>query len=456
MGRRRVVITGLGAICPIGLSIREFWANSLAGQARVTPIPEEWSSYSDFKSKILSDLPSLEFEKWNLKRLDKSQYDKVSLLAVCAAREALINANYNLDIQNERGGTYRICGLNAERCGVYIGTGLGGGNTFLENYTHQVLSKKKKEIQNLLSDLPKSEIKDSLQHSLDQLTHISRFNPFVVSMLMPNATSAAIGIKFSVSGPNTTFSMACAAGTVSIGHAYRSIKSGTVDVAITGGCEFLDDRYGAMFKGYDVAGVLVHDYDNPDVANCPFDKKRSGFLFSKGGAAILLLEELETAKDRGAPIIAELIGYGETFDAHSMMGMEPDGSGIERMIRLALLDAEVKASEIQYINAHGTGTLVNDKVEAEVVERIFNRSVLINSTKSLIGHTIGASGSLEAVITALSLKHGTTHICKNLKEPISDLNFVREVRSHDLEYALSQSFAFGGHNAGIVMHRFKD
>lgn len=456
MGRRRVVITGLGAICPIGTNIDEFWLNSLAGKTSVFPIPEGWRAYSDFKSKILSKLPPLEFKNWDLRRLDRLQYDRVSLLAICAAREALTNSGYHIAVRDERAGTFKVDELETNRCGVFVGTGLGGGNSFLENYTHQVLSRKKREISSLLKDLPKSEANDSLQRSLGQLTHIPRFNPFVVSMLMPNATSASIGIKFSIGGPNVTFSMACAAGTVSIGHAFKSIQTGEIDVAVAGGCEFLDDRYGAMFRGYDAAGVLVHNFDDPEVANCPFDKKRSGFLFSQGGAAVLILEELETAKNRNAPIIAEVLGYGETFDAYSMMGMEPDGFGIERMIRLAVQDARIRAEKIQYINAHGTGTFLNDQIESQIIERIFNQNALINSTKSLIGHTIGASGSLEAAITALSLKHGTTHICKNLTEPIANLNFVTEVLSHDLKYAFSQSFAFGGHNAGIVMQRYGD
>jgi len=167
-----------------------------------------------------------------------------------------------------------------------------------------------------------------------------------------------------------------------------------------------------------------------------------------------VLEELEHAQRRGATIMAELTGFAETFDAHSMMSLAPGGEQIERMIRAALADAGVSPNDVDYVNAHGTGTKINDETEADVIERVFGKSVRVNSTKSLIGHTIGASGAFEALVTALSLRDGTTHICKNLETPLRDLNFVRRVEQCDLRVGLSQSFAFGGHNAAVVMERF--
>jgi 3-oxoacyl-[acyl-carrier-protein] synthase II len=168
---------------------------------------------------------------------------------------------------------------------------------------------------------------------------------------------------------------------------------------------------------------------------------------------VLVLEELEHARRRGATIVAEVVGYAETFDAYSIMSLAPSGVQIERMIRAALLSAGVAPDEVDYVNAHGTGTENNDKTEAEVIERVFGRRPMVNTTKSLIGHSIGASGAIEAVVTALSLRDGTTHVCKSLENPLRDLNFVRHVGQHDLRLGLSQSFAFGGHNAGIVMRR---
>ena len=226
-------------------------------------------------------------------------------------------------------------------------------------------------------------------------------------------------------------------------------------MALTGGSEYLDHSSGGIFRGFDIANTLVQDCEHPETANRPFDKRRSGFLFSQGGAAVLVLEEYEGARKRGAPIIAEVSGYAETFDAYSMMNIAPDGVEIERMIRLALEDAQLTPNEIDYVNAHGTGTQLNDMTEAMVIERVFGRDVLVNSTKSLLGHSIGASGAMEAVVTALSLKHQTTHVCKNLEEPISELNFVRSPGPREISAALSQSFAFGGHNAALVLRRIE-
>lgn len=280
------------------------------------------------------------------------------------------------------------------------------------------------------------------------------FNPFVVSMLMPNAVPAHIGLKYSIKGPNLSYCVACASGTVAIGKAFHAIRAGTVDVAITGGSEYLEDHYGGVFHGFDIAKALVRNCDNPETANRPFDVNRSGFLFSQGGAAVLLLEELESARTRGARILAEVAGYAETFDAYSVMSIAPDGVEIERMIRGALADAGLTAEHIHYVNAHGTGTQANDEVESEVIGRVFGREVLVNSTKSLIGHTIGASGAIEALVAVMSLKDQRTHPCKNLDEPLTDLNFVRETTSAPMTAALSQSFAFGGHNAGLILKRF--
>jgi 3-oxoacyl-[acyl-carrier-protein] synthase II len=248
--------------------------------------------------------------------------------------------------------------------------------------------------------------------------------------------------------------VACAAGTVAVGNGFEAVRDGRVAIAVTGGSEYLYDEHGHIFRGFDVAGTLVRNCENPARANRPFDQERSGFLFSQGGAAVLVLEELEHARRRGAPIIAEVAGYAETFDAYSIMSLAPGGVQIERMLRAALANAGVDPNEVDYINAHGTGTENNDRTEAEVIERMFGGRPLVNATKSLLGHAIGASGAIEALVTALTLREGTTHICKNLESPIRDLNFVRKVPRADLNTGLSQSFAFGGHNAAVVLRRY--
>jgi 3-oxoacyl-[acyl-carrier-protein] synthase II len=323
----------------------------------------------------------------------------------------------------ERTRAFTIVGEDAARIGVFLGTGIGGACTFLHN------------------------------HSL-HLSHGPRYHPFVVSMLMPNACSAVIANKFSIHGPNVTYCVACASGTVSVGNAYRAVRDGQVELAVTGGSEFLNDEHGHIFRGFDVAGTLVRDCADPETANRPFDEKRSGFLFSQGGAAVLLVEELEHALRRGASIMAELVGFAETFDAYSMMSLAPDGAQIERMIRASLADAGLQAAAVDYVNAHGTGTRTNDEIESKVIERVFGKSVPVNSTKSLLGHTVGASGAFEALVTALTLRDGKTHINKNLETPSCDLNYVRSAQVFDPEVGLSQSFAFGGHNAAVVLRRY--
>jgi 3-oxoacyl-[acyl-carrier-protein] synthase II len=273
-------------------------------------------------------------------------------------------------------------------------------------------------------------------------------------MLMPNAASAAVANKHSIRGPNLTYCVACASGTVAVGHAYRAVRDGEVALAVSGGAEFLYDEHGHIFRGFDVAGTLVRDCADPEKANRPFDEKRSGFLFSQGGAAVLVLEELERALRRRAPIIAELVGFAETFDAHSMMSLAPGGGEIERMLRASLADAGLEARAVGYVNAHGTGTQNNDAIEGEVIRRVFGDSAAVNSTKSLLGHTIGASGAFEALVTALTLRDGRTHINRNLDAPCCDLNFVRSTGAFAPEVGLSQSFAFGGHNAALVLRRW--
>ena len=217
---------------------------------------------------------------------------------------------------------------------------------------------------------------------------------------------------------------------------------------------YLNDEHGHIFRGFDVAGTLVRDCAEPQSANRPFDQGRSGFLFSQGGAAVLLLEELEHALRRGAPILAELAGFAETFDAYSMMSLAPDGAQIERAIRASLADAGLPAGAVDYVNAHGTGTVNNDAIESAIIERVFGTSVPVNSTKSLLGHTIGASGAFEALVTALTLRDGKTHINRGLETPCSGLNYVRSVQAFHPEVGVSQSFAFGGHNAALVLRRY--
>jgi 3-oxoacyl-[acyl-carrier-protein] synthase II len=303
-----------------------------------------------------------------------------------------------------------------------------------------------------LGNHPAGEILKQVQ---DRMLYPRRFNPFAVSMTMPNACSANVGIKFSLHGSNNAYCAACASGTVAIGHGFKAVRSGELDVALVGGVESLSDDYGGVFAGFDAVRALANHNDDPDKANRPFDKDRTGFLFSEGGGAVFVIEDLEHAQKRGATIYAEILGYGETCDGFNIMMMESRGTQITRMLKLAFADAGISAEDVDYINAHGTGTRLNDETETAVIEQVFGKKVLINSTKSLIGHTLGASGAIEALVTALSIRHKTTHVCRNLENPMKDLNFVTKVDSYPIRIGLSQSFGFGGHNAALILREYR-
>lgn len=454
MSRRRVVITGSGAVSPIGIGVDEFWHNCLGGKSNVSPIPGDWEQYANLHSRLWSPLSEFDSEAMGVTRTERLQLDPVTILALGATRQALEQAGFVPEPIEGRGRFYALRGLNNARAGVFFGTGLGGAITFLQNHTHHLMHKPRAELIAYAEKHGASDDSKVLQGVIQRMKHGIRFNPFEVSMVMPNAPGAAVGIKYTLTGPNETYSVACASGTVAIGNAYRVVRDSRVDVAISGGCEYFGDEHGHIFRSFDVSGTLVRDCANPETANRPFDVKRSGFLFSQGGAAVLVLEELEHARRRGAPIMAEIIGFAETFDAHSMMSLAPGGEQVERMIRQALADASASPKDVDYINAHGTGTKNNDKVEAEVIARVFDKFVRVNSTKSLLGHTIGASGAFEALVAALTLRDGKTHISKNIENPVLDLNFVCSVEPFEPRIALSQSFAFGGHNAAIVLRKF--
>jgi 3-oxoacyl-[acyl-carrier-protein] synthase II len=331
-----------------------------------------------------------------------------------------------------------------------VGTGIGGIATYTSCEGTHLLSGLTRKLEELRGSLDEAAAA-TLDRIVEGVRFLPRFNPFAVARCMPNACSAAIGIRFSAHGPSATPCRACASGTVAIGHAFREIRDGTLDLSICGASEFLGDRYGGVFRGFDVAKTLLTVDGDPRAANRPFDRDRSGFLFSEGGSGILILEELEHARRRGARIYAEIRGFAETFDAFTVMGMDPEGVQIERLVRTALAASSLPPAAIDYINAHGTGTEVNDDTESAVIERVFGDKPLVTATKSLTGHGIGASGAIEGIVTALSLYHQTTHACRNLDTPVRDLSFVREAGPCTIHTALSQSFAFGGHNAAVVM-----
>jgi len=334
--------------------------------------------------------------------------------------------------------------VSSDKAGIFIGTGVGGAKTFLDNHSYQMLKTTATKLKD--ENIP--------PRLVDRLLFPPKINPFVVSMLIPNAISAAVGIKYSLHGTNRTISQACSSGTTAIGYAYQAIKSGQVDFAICGGSEYLYDEYGGICQGFDIARTLTTPADDIDKSNRPFDKDRNGFLYSQGGSGILILESEERAKKRDANILAQISGFAETFDAYSMMSINPDGKQIKRMVQQVVSDANLQLSDIDYINTHGTGTKVNDEIESKVIEELFGKKPIINSSKSLLGHGIGASGATEAIISTLSLLNQTTHRCNNLENPIRDLNFVMKKEKHNISHVLSESFAFGGHNSALVISNY--
>jgi len=436
----KVVITGLGVVSPVGCNVKAFWDACLNGQSNVQPIPAHWNNYTDYKSGIWSPLPEIDFKSHGFNRLDLMQRDPVSLIAMIAANQALEQAGVEIAPANGKNKQNTLLEIDSEKAGVFIGTGIGGAKTFLENNACHMLKRTTDKLEEASVD---SDI-------TDRLLHPPKINPFVVSMLMQNSVSASVGIKYSLNGMNRTITQACASGTSAIGSAYQAIQSGQVDFAICGGAEYQYDDYGSLCMGFDVARTLVNPGDNPEKANRPFDKDRSGFLYSQGGAGILILEKESHAKQRGATILAHIAAYAETFDAYSMMSINPDGGEITRMIHKAVDEAQLQLSDIDYINTHGTGTKLNDEIESNVIDGLFGNKPIINSTKSVLGHSIGASGALEAIVSVLSLQNQTTHPCKNLENPIRDLNFVTSLKQQNISHVLSESFAFGGHNSALV------
>lgn len=454
MRERKVVITGMGTLCPAGLTTEAFWQACLAEQQVASYIPEAWLEYASYRSHYWAPLPEIDYSGEGISRIDALRLDPISKLSLVAARQALENAGVKTRPLDRRQTRFKLDGIESERAGVILGTGIGGLNTTLETHTVHLFSRYRQDLERLLDaeDLA-GDTRKELQQMLQRMGYPHRYNPFAVSMLMNNSVSANIGIRYQCMGPNKAISVACASGTAALGNAFTEIQSGNLDFVISGGAEYIYDETGAAFRGYDIAGTLAHGFASPLEANRPFDEARNGFLYSEGAAAILILEEQQHALERGANIIAEIAGYGESFDALSIMKPDSEGVQIERMIRSALHQAQVPVEELNYINAHGTGTPVNDEMECRLIERIFGKHIAVNSTKSWVGHALGASGALEAQVAALSLQHQMTHGNANLDTPISDIRLLKSKENLELSSVLTQSFAFGGHNCALVLKK---
>lgn len=412
---RRVVITGLGTINPIGQSVSEFFENALKGKNGIRKIDR--FDTEGFSSKIGGLIKDFKPEK-RLENKELRRKDLFSLYALYATQEAIEDSNI-LDYKE----------LNKERVGVIIASGIGGVIT-LEN-----------EFRVLYSKGPR------------------RVSPFLVPMMIADMASGLISMKYGFKGPNFAVVSACASSTHAIGESFHKIRHGYADVIITGGTE-------APFTPLALAGfsnmrALSTRNDEPEHASRPFDAKRDGFVMAEG-AGIVVLEELEHARKRGAKIYGEVVGYGATADAYHITQPAPEGEGAYMSMKLALRDANMSPSDIDYINAHGTSTKLNDKFETVAIKRVFGErayKIPVNSTKSMTGHMLGATGAVEFIILTLSVKNDIVHPTRNYeyKDPDCDLDYVPEgAREVKIRAGMSNSFGFGGHNATIIVKKFEE
>lgn len=410
---RRVVITGLGALTPCGNSPEALWESLMAGRHGFTLEPwfEREPDTLNVVARVKNFDPSEYFDKKELRR-----NDVITQYAVYCSMQALKDAGTDLK------------DLDPYRVGVVIGSGIGGiCTTDEEMANYRELGSK-------------------------------RVSVFTITKMIGNMAAGVVAIKTGFKGSNFCVTTACASGTQSIGEAFRAIKHGYLDAALCGGTEHSD--IGFCYASFNNMKALTRSTD-VDRASIPFDAERSGFVLGDG-CGVLVLEEYEHAKARGAKIYAEIAGYGSTCDAYHETSPDPEGRGGAKAMELAYLEAGMKPEEINYINAHGTSTHMNDVTETKAVKLAFGehaKNIAINSTKSMTGHLLGAAGGVEAVVTALSIKNGKVHRTLGYKtpDPECDLDYVTEgTRSVEITGALSNSLGFGGHNGCICLRPVKD
>jgi 3-oxoacyl-[acyl-carrier-protein] synthase II len=411
--KKRVVITGMGVVSSLGNDVETFWNSIKEGKCGISLI--ESFDTTDFTCKVASQVkdfdPSLYMDKKELKRMDRS-----TQLAMAAAKMAMESSKYDY----EQGDPYRF--------GVIVGSGIGGIETFEKQ--HEIL----------LNRGP------------------SRVSPFYIPMMIANMTTGRIAMHYKAKGYNTCVVTACATGTNAIGDAFKVIQRGDADAMIAGGTEATITPM--CVAGFDAMGAMTNATDPLD-ASKPFDAERSGFVMGEG-AGIVILEELEHAKARGANIIAEVVGYGSTNDAFHITAPASDAEGGAAAMRFAIKDAGIEPSQVDYINAHGTSTELNDKLETMAIKKSLGDhayKVAVSSTKSMTGHLLGAAGAIEAIISALTVKEDYIAPTINYKtpDPECDLDYVpNKGRAAKVVYALSNTLGFGGHNATLVFKKYDD
>lgn len=408
----RVVITGMGAITPLGNDVNSFWNGIKEGRSGIDYITH--FDTEKFKVKVAAEVKDFKPEDY-IDRKEARRMDRYCQFAMAAAKEAVEDAG--LDLEN----------MDRERLGVLVGSGIGGLSTI------------EKEVRNLVEKGP------------------NRVSPLFIPMAISNMAAGNIAIKYGAKGICTTVVTACATGTNALGDAMRLLQLGVADVIIAGGAEGSITELAVA--GFTNMTALTNNND-PKYASTPFDANRSGFVIGEG-AGILILETLEHAQKRGAKIYAELVGYGSTCDAYHMTAPAPDGEGGARAMRIAIDDAGINPEEVSYINAHGTSTPFNDKFETMAIKTVLGEAsykVPVSSTKSMTGHLLGAAGAIEAIVCIKALQDSFVPptIGYTTPDPDCDLDYVPNVgREAELTYAMSNSLGFGGHNATIVLKKYE-
>lgn len=407
---KRVVVTGMGAITPLGNNVDSFWKEIKAGTCGVNELTLVNSG--DFKVKVAAEVKNFQVEDFMDKR-EAKKLDRYSQFALIAAEEAMKSSRIDMEE------------MDRNRFGILVSSGIGGLATLEKEY--------KKMIEK----------------------NTTKVSPFLIPMMIENMAAGNIAIKYGAKGPCITVVTACATGTNSIGEGFEMIKAGRADVIMAGGAEAAITEIG--IAGFSALTALSRSED-PKRASLPFDKERGGFVIGEG-AGVVILEELSHALERGAHIYGEVVGYGATCDAYHIT--QPDSDGALRAMELAIKEGDIKKEEISYINAHGTGTLFNDKVETEAIKNLFGEyayKIPVSSTKSMTGHLLGAAGAIEAIVCLKGLQEGIIPPTIGLenKDEECDLDYVlNKYREADIKYALSNSLGFGGHNGTLLFKKWE-
>ena len=414
MEENRVVVTGLGVISPVGCDVPSFWKSLKEGKNGVGPLTT--FDASKFDSRIAGEVKGFDPSFYGISTKDAKHMDKFAQYAVAASKQAIIDSG--LDLAKE----------DLTRAGVYIGSGIGSLHTTEE------------------------------QSRIYFEKGPSRLSPFLIPMLIVNEASGQVAISHGFKGPNSCVATACASGSHAIGDAFKILERGDADIMITGGTESCITFLGV--GGFCALKALSTRNNDPQKASRPFDRERDGFVIAEG-CGLVVLETLEHAKKRNARIYAEISGYGMSCDAYHITAPDPEGDGAARAMKQAMKDAGVNPEDISYINAHGTSTKLNDKIETKAIKNALghvSKKVMVSSTKSMTGHLLGAAGGVEFVVCCLTLRDDlvTPTINYDFPDPECDLDYVpNTARKAKVEVCMSNSLGFGGHNATLVVRKFK-